>query len=428
MLIKKSEEQFNIMKYIQIYLGFTLILYIFGPIQWKTKNPILTIFLLILFQLSYALGFYSSKEKVFTEDNNFNTKWLLKYYCLFAIISIGMNVVYLIRVARLVSGRSVSDMIKMAFTNPSKLYGGGKSTVMSSQMFGGKFFAILVPIFGPITVAIIPITIVYFRQLSFVGKTLGVFSFVSQLFLSLSAGTSEGIFNMMIFLITGFLIKSRSSRRSSRKVTMIIIIIAVVVFLSLFSFVMENRNKGSFSLSIGGNKIDFNNGLLLLLPENLRDLLIYLTIYVTQGYYGMSLATTCSWTPTFGVGNSLYVIQNVEELFNFNLMRYTYMGQVEVYGWEATANWHTAYTWIANDVSFVGVPVVMFFMGRLLRQVLCDARTTKNPIAIGLSAMLIMFSVFIPANNKILAAPQTFVAFFVFLIIWIFQRRVVVFK
>lgn len=427
MQIRKCKDQPNIMKYIQLYLGATLILYIFGPIQWKTKNPILTISLLIVFQLSYALGFYSSKEKEFIEDNNFNNKWLLKYYCLFAVISIAMNVVYLIRVARLVAGRSVFDVISMAFTNPSGLYGGG-GTVTSSQMFGGKFFAILVPVFGPITVAIIPITIVYFKQLSLMGKTLGVFSFVSQLFLSLSAGTSEGIVNIIIYLITGFLLKNRSNRKSNRKITVIIIITAVVVFLSLFSFVMENRNKGSFSLSLGGNKIDFNNALLMMLPENLKALLIYLTIYITQGYYGMSLATACSWTPTFGIGNSLYIIQNVEELFNFDLMSYTYMGQAEVYGWGATVNWHTAYTWIANDVSFWGVPVVMFFMGRLLRQVLCDARTTKNPIAIGLSAMLIMFSVFIPANNKILAAPQTFVAFFVFLIIWIFQRRVVVLK
>ena len=50
------------MKVIQIYLFTTIILYVFGPWQWKDLNMALTVGLLLSYQTALYLGYrYSAK-------------------------------------------------------------------------------------------------------------------------------------------------------------------------------------------------------------------------------------------------------------------------------------------------------------------------------------------------------------------------------
>lgn len=426
--INISIEKINIMKYIQIYLVLTVFLYSFGPVDWKTENPILVYSLLLMYQVAFFFG-YQSAEKCTIKKRNYLIKQnIIKYFPIIAFIAITMNAIYYMRIVKLVNNRGILDVIVASLTNPSSLYTARSAvTIASSEMFGGKFFALLVPLMGPITTSIIPLTIVFFKEFNIKSKVLSILCIFSQVLLSISSGTSEGYFNIIVFFITGMLLKDRiHSTQISRKEFKIFLsfFVLFLTFLGIFDSVMADRNRGSFSLSLGINSIDFENWMLMLLPDFLQSLLIYLTIYVTQGYYGFSLATLCDWNPTMGFGNSMYLIKNLKDLFSIDIMEYTYMGQAEAYGWGATVNWHTAYTWIANDVSLLGVVFIMYFIGWLLNQVYRDAFFNKNPIAIALFNVIIMFCFFIPANNKVFAAPQTFTTFWFCIIIWFFQHKV----
>jgi hypothetical protein len=108
----------------------------------------------------------------------------------------------------------------------------------------------------------------------------------------------------------------------------------------------------------------------------------------------------------------------VEGVLNVDIKSRTFMAQATDYGWKYGTNWHTAYTWFACDVWWLGVLFIMFFMGRLLAAVYKDAYYNQSPLAIGLMSMMILFAIYLPANNYLFSDSDTFISFFIFLVLW----------
>ena len=99
------------------------------------------------------------------------------------------------------------------------------------------------------------------------------------------------------------------------------------------------------------------------------------------------------------------------------------MSEATDFGWEYGINWHTVYTWFACDVWWIGVFIIMFLMGFLLAKIYKDAYDNRNPISIGLLAIMFMFTIYIPANSYIFADSDTFISFFFYLFILLYFNR-----
>ena len=95
-----------------------------------------------------------------------------------------------------------------------------------------------------------------------------------------------------------------------------------------------------------------------------------------------------------------------------------------LYPWSSTLNWHTAYTWFANDFSFLGTIILMFFIGLYFGIVVNKALTARNTkIFIALfTTMMVMFFYF-PMNNQIFNDPNSFMGVFGLNLVWFLKNN-----
>lgn len=155
----------------------------------------------------------------------------------------------------------------------------------------------------------------------------------------------------------------------------------------------------------------------------LKKFWVSFSAYFTQGYYGMSQAMTVSWTPMFGVGNSMFLVDFLSEHV-YDIDQFTYQMKIEeAYGWGSDVQWHSMYTWLANDVSFLGVIFVMFFIGMLFAMMFKDAVKNQNIFAQLSVFYFILMMVFIPCNNQIAQRPDTLFSFILIVICWFLSKR-----
>lgn len=422
----RLREPYPIMKYIQLYLFATIGLYLLGPVDWKTRLPLLTFALVIVYQLSLYYGYKrgSSKEVYSYSGSFFSYSSFRRYYWTFAIVVLVVSSLRIIRIAQLYGFSGISSLVETAIMSASDIYRADKTATTGDQMFGGTLLSILAGVVGPFSVMFIPMSVVCFKELSLSKKLIGVLTIIVFSLSKLVAGTNEGFFEPVLYLIVGFVLRSSTRQHSTkRNRNWIWLIVGVVAIVYLFNLVMTDRNGTFYEFGqLGENQISPNKGLINYVPEGLKILFIWLTFYITQGYYGMSLALTGDWHPMFGAGFSSYLRSNLQPLFSHDLAQDTLMYSTNPYGWIYGVNWHTAYTWFASDVWWPGVIFIMLGMGYLFGRVFKEAYYTRNPISVGLFALLVMFCIFIPANNKIFANSDTFFAFFVYLFIWLSRK------
>lgn len=428
--VAKKAEPLKLMKYLQIYLLSTVLLYFVGPVKWQTQFVFLTFTLVALYQLFLYFGYNYAKrrnDKVRT-SYFFSFDWFKKYYALLSAAYILMNVLRMVRIMQLYGFSGIISLITSAFNSASSIYNAQKLVTTGSQMFGGPLLSAAGALLGPISVAIIPTTVARFKKLGKGNWPLAIANIAIFIISNIISGTNEGYAHIVIYLMIGLLLREKKAMtpkelNRQRKTKRNVLILAAVAIVVLFNVVMSDRNGTYYTFSqLRPNTIDENNWLLAIFP-GMRVLIIWLTAYICQGYYGMSLALGVHWNPMFGLGFSPYLRSNVEELLGLNLAPNTLMYQTGAFGWDYGVNWHTAYTWFACDVWWLGVVFVMFAIGYLLCVMYRAAYRTYDPVAIGMLSLLIILIIFLPANNKVFALSDTFFAFFFYLFVWIFSKR-----
>ena len=91
-------------------------------------------------------------------------------------------------------------------------------------------------------------------------------------------------------------------------------------------------------------------------------------------------------------------------------------------GWDSDIQWHSMYTWLANDVSFFGVILVMLVIGLLFGAMFRDAITTANPFAKISIFYFILMMLFIPCNNQIAQKADTLFSFILVVACWLISK------
>ena len=149
----------------------------------------------------------------------------------------------------------------------------------------------------------------------------------------------------------------------------------------------------------------------------LSYLYVWFSNYLVQGYYGFSQSLKMDFTSTLGFGNSQFLTRQVEWLTGYDLSIYTYQHKIDAV-WGETAQWHSVYSQIANDVHFIGVALWNFVMGFYLAKLwksFLDENNIYSKLLLPLFAMLIIFT---PANNQVFGYLETFSAFFFMSLLW----------
>lgn len=419
-------------KLVELYLTSTIILYVFGPWTWPTHNPILFYSFMILAQLFLWCGYSRSMDRGININVNSRAEIKLLKLLKYGIV---LNLVFIILNTIRNTGMnafSIGLLLEKAtngILNPAQQY----QQKFNSITFGGSILTHLTVILSPILWPIIPFSLFYFKKLSFFNRIVTVISILFESIRWIATGTNKGIFDLIIIFITIFIIKKKQqlfaevskNQQVRKKKIFVIIILSITIAIVFFSNAIDSRVKGNWNnliITNGGVQIDFDSLLMKICPKFLESTLIYLTSYLTQGYYALSMAISLVFTPMFGIGNSMFLMENMGQIFNLDFFQFTYQTKLVEYGWKSLVNWHSFYVWVANDVHFIGVILIMYILGYYFASVYKDAIFNKNPIAIAIICLLVLLFVYIPANNQILSYPTTFMAFWGLTIYWLLKK------
>ncbi|WP_078556019.1 hypothetical protein [Bacillus alkalicellulosilyticus] len=429
---KKIVLLFPLLLFTFYFIGI-MVLYVLGPWDWPTHRPVQFYSLLFLYHLAFGLGYLIAISKKTIPNKTIKRESVMR----FLSIMIYLNLIYVIfnfMHTLGVNAFSLSflfDSFMSGISNPAEQY----QSKFQTERFGGSYFTYTSVLLAPFFWSVFPLGFYYFKKLSFLKKMVVLMSVFIELSRWIGTGTSKGIFDIIIILVVIILIvflrknyNSSGKKKifgSKSKFVVVITILAIIGILAFTNNVGSrvDQNWQNYSISNGNVYINHDSVLMKICPDAFKPGLIYLTSYLTQGYYGFSISLKLEFVPLFGLGNSMFLMENFNKVSGSDLYEETYQTRMALYGWDPYVNWHSIYVWFANDVHHIGVIFVMFLIGGLLGLVYRDVIFNENPMAIVLLCLLFILLLYTPANNQVLSYPTTFVAFWVLLVYWTLRKK-----
>ncbi len=287
---------------------------------------------------------------------------------------------------------------------------------------------------SPFRVALIPLVFLYWPRLSRTMKWLAMLALLLQLYSFIATGTNKRLFDLVLLAtwaiwLRGKVFAGHHRPRIQTKHVVGLATMAVLVML-YFTYSQYQRNdeqvrEGFRFDSKTETGVDANHILMAHSPDWLQHTIASSEMYLCGGYYGLSVCLEQEWESTFGTGNSLYFMKLVEKFTGKgSVARKTYMGKAERYdGYRMMTCWHTAYPWIASDVSFPGALIIVFLYGMFFAMSWNDSLAGKNILAISVCSQFVVGLLYFSCNNQIVQSAESFCGFVPTFILWIVTRN-----
>jgi hypothetical protein len=397
------------------YLNFTVFLFVLGPWEY----PVDSAFRLYLFLALAHLGLLSGYLSVpFLNPAGYSGKWTLSKL---VKISVVLNLLLLLPTSRFRTGRFIPDVIG-GIADP----GGAYAQSLILREGGEPLIEYVRILLGPLLYMALPLTVFYWNGLSRRMRIGGIVSILGTVALFISMGTNKAIADTVL-LVPCLVFAAYCAGRiklSRQKILRIgaASLLAFLLFLAYFGFAVSSRQGSPVTegyLLSAHTHVDEDNFLVRSLPPPAATVLIALDIYITQGYYALSLSLQEPFVPMYGVGNSMFLYRQAARITgNARIAELPYPARIEKYGWDAQGLWSSIYPWIASDVSFPGTLVVIFLIGRLFAQSWLDTLGGNNPLAVAMFSIFVIMLFYFPANNQMLQSGEGLTAFWGTLILW----------
>jgi hypothetical protein len=215
-------------------------------------------------------------------------------------------------------------------------------------------------------------------------------------------------------------------------VAIVISLVLLGVAASLFAQRKVERYQDVNALCLAGNDntpneicADLEHPWFSPLDERLGFTAAMAMAYFTQGYYGLALALSLDdFRSTWGLGNAPFAMAAYTRWTgdeDFYKRSYTY--RLREIGWSDEHRWSTMFPWIANDISFPMVPILMLLIGGLFGGSWRDAVFARNDCGVVVFAILMLMMAYLPANSQITMVPDHLFALIVWIFIWRYTRR-----
>lgn len=404
------------------YLNFTVFLFTYGPWPWPVKNGTTLYTFLTLTHSALAFGYLSA---AFNQPCGYHGKWKVE-----KLVNISLLITLLLLIPTTIArtGNLFPDVIA-GITNPGQVY--LESVVLRSERTVTTVVEYLRIILGPLLFLLFPLTVYYWRLLSWKIRGLALAGILGFLAIYVASGTNKALADFVGVLPWLILAGYYSGHLILKWRHFVAIVIGgmVLLFLFLAFFTLgQITRRGSISF-YGyfpqlGIYADENNFLIKDLPPTAKTGAIALDNYLTQGYYALYLSLDKPFIPMFGVGNSIFLYRNAVKITGITEIAETsYPVRIEKDGWDAYGLWATIYPWLASDLSFPGTILVVFLIGRCLADSWLDSLQGDNPFAVATLTLFLIMIYYFPANNQILQNGESLVSFYVILALWIFTRR-----
>jgi len=402
------------------YLSFTVFLFAKGPWLWPIRDGTKLYSFLAFAHLALFLGYLSAS---FQNPKGYFGKWNIKRIMKVTLI---FNLLLIIPTTISRTGSMFPD-VAYGFTNPGNAY----MLHGFHHQEGSRIIEYIRILFGPLLFIILPLTVFYWKQLKPIIRLLSSLCIIASVSIFISMGTNKGFADAVLLIPWIVLARHLSGylRLKLRHLTITIMALAIAfsIFLLFFTRTQLSRpgsaTKTAYFAQIDMHA-DLNNPIVRYLPQELEVLILSLSCYITQGYYGLYSSLEVPYLPMFGVGNSMFSYRQAARITgNEEIMYLPYPTRISEFGWDAYGNWSTIYPWIASDVSFPGTILVVFLIGRLFALSWLDTLKGSNPFAVAMFAQFLIMLFYFPANNQCMQSGEGFTAFWGILILWLFTRH-----
>lgn len=426
------------------YLLVTLMLFCFGPIGWPIDDSELLYIFIFAYIFSFIFGYLKGiiKAKCSCEILADKENDLFTFTQTLLPVAVGMFVIVSMRNY----GYSSFDILGLldSIAKGMSDIGGGyldkinraKESINGADVFGGTLLTIFIYIWDFFDYNILLLAMFFFQRGGFVHKVLTIVLCSMTVVYFFANGTNIGVFRIILAIFIFYVFaKMRNRGRQikkrlsfGKKLRIIVLLIGLIsVFIFYFSNTMMSRgayDSGAAQLiRYSGMQLRQVGGWQEFLPDEIYYPFLAITAYSTQGYYGMSLALKEEWTPMFGLGSNTAIVDVLGQFYP-SILESTYAYKIEDhYNWSSKIQWASFYTWIANDVSFIGVIVVMFLFGKIMAMSFSDSINTGNPLANLVFYYTALIALFLPANNQIGQGFNTLFSMILALVWWSRSRK-----
>lgn len=405
--------------FFQIYLAFTIVLYVIGPWPWGGGNQILVVGYLLLAQVFIAVGYYLSWRKV--RRISVVKRRVSRFHkpvVTFLKVALLINYALFIPSSLSRTGALIPDVL-FGLMNPGLAYNINFERLEQGNPFVVVEYARM--LLSPWLIGLFPVAIVHWKSLSLSMKLLCFGAVILNISLFIATGTNKGLADFVITLpwliFLGVSLGYLNIRLSPK-----VLIVFGVLIVALFGFFGSGQAQragdagvlGAFDSGDGIIFADRDHFVSILLPEFLVIIFESITRYVTQGYYALSLTFSIVGDTTFGFGNSMFLARNADSLSGSTYFTMQSLpGLLEQsHGWSMTGLWHSIYPWIASDFGFFGTLIVVGVFGYMLGLSWGLSLVAPHPINIIICYFLLIVFYYIPANNQVFQSGETAVGFF----------------
>lgn len=429
----------------EIYLFSTLGLLFFGPLIWPISNSLKFTLFVLFYQIAFALG-YIAFVKIFScqlkrPENSFCAE---KFFTQrFWVVASGAFVATLISHRNLVHSDSYipwtffSDLQK-GLEDPAGVRNFYASDEFTAKFRGNTPVSALLVLVGVFKYSLLPGLVFLWNKLSVIKKTIGMIvallPVASGICISLSA--TSFVFVFVVAISFGVLILREKKMSVLRNRLSILAILFGLSVFSVLNFYQIKTGTSFMSVATGKavpHRFDYlrDKGVIFKSDSSrgtvtaTTDLYEKITVYLVNGYFGMSLALEEEFDSTFGLGHSLFLQRIFDTHLGSNLSIRTFQHKIS-HKWDKNILWHSAYSYFANDVGFFGVALVMFILGFFLSMCVWASVMDGNLIASSLIPLFGIMVLYLPANNQIFSFLETMCSFWIlsfFLLFFQFQGK-----
>lgn len=453
---------------VELYLLFTVALYQFGPLDWKTENVGMFWTFLLLYHVAFILGYVVSIRKIKLRAADWSVsrlsdrafRWLMWVVLAICVVCACIEYKNLTHADSYIP-YDLPRNFWNGLVNPAKqYYNKGAAEGYTSN----KLVTLGSALFSFIYVSIIPLLVVQWKRISLPQKTLCFAVILFKVVVYVSVGTNKGIFDTMFGFVGILLVLlllnlfHKTDRHIDRKT--FLKVSAFALFLVVFSFTYFTVNISSrvkspvdYAMSVAGQepRPTVTKPAATEAPEKeetkpeeeetkatepkkeepvqevrkpdsfLMKMYYSVSNYLTQGYYGMSLSLDEEFTTTYGIGNSQFLMSNFKSLLGIDVKDRTYQHKIDA-KWDEDGKWHSFYSYFANDISFYGVVVLMFLIGLFYGCICKDVILNDSLIGKLLLPLFVVMFMYMPANNQVFTAMATCTAFLELTFLWLLSK------
>ena len=285
---------------------------------------------------------------------------------------------------------------------------------------------------GPFIFCVLPLGVLFWRQLS-VPRKLGVLATIAaSTILSVLRGTTRELADILVigssayFVRVGFAGQSQGALLTLARRWKGILAGAIALGIVLTAVVgrTQIRASGKMATCIGYSHIcaDLTSGLYGKMSDTFAFGSAAITGYLAQGYYGLSLAGEKQFESTYGIGHSpplsaVFVSLGGDETWANRT--YTFRNRIDA--WSDETQWSSMWAWIANDLGFGGALVMTLGIGWLWGKTWTDSIAGDLRAAV-LFCIIMMTIFYAPANLQITGTLEGYATLVFWLAAWAIGR------